>query len=1697
MDNVIYLYRESTDGNQSFPFPNAKDKEEGAIHEFTYTAQRMGSAPNVTCTFKHPRCLDDEWDSNIIIQLKNDYYYLKKTPTSSYDNTESVYKYELTFVSYMSILDNVYFFDVVTDDNGDYRPVTNGTSVPFFGTIYELAKRINMSLRYSKLQDVDKDGNVVGGFSVVVDPYEPQHKELFTTGYLITAEDKFLQNVIQESYNTYKIPYYYDGFTIHIGFGKSGDIITESDGSPFQYGKEHSLLSIKRQNTNNKVVNRISGVGSSDNIPYYYPNETERGDIEINIEGSALSYANIVTIKKNVFINKVASDDKVEFGAFRTLGDGYLYTQYYLPSGAFTTQEEHKDDNKTRFDTKVVCYKEEKKGTATYYHYKMMLCAEAINKGVFAFKMTTFSPPLNGDNGYFFGNMKAYIYDNVNSKKVKELPINFKSNVSEKTASITIGFLQAGKKEYVLLEWDDKNTEMSGIKFPVDDKTGRVCNTLYFIFMENENVSSYVWKSNRYVSSDIKDFGITLMTSVVDDMWKNPALYVGTAFSSVVTSYIYPQQNLMPSIYRESGGEERFYNAKNATEGLDDGYKDSEGNTIVFPNPYVEHKPSEHIEKFDDIKPTIVGITNSKGQRFDTFLDFAYDEDDSDETDSNGNYLHPYFFAKLPKYDGEFGFNLFDHAIDESEMTISMTSGTCGACSWVIGVEKNTQLNVVQVDENGNLIRDEKGNVVFGTAQDEQNNTQKNEVWIALKKDYETFKVLMPNAEHKYRPRIGDTFVILHIDLPKEYVLAAEKRLETKLLEYMRDNNEEQFSFSMGMSRIYLAENPSVLEKINENGMIDIMYNNKVYTLFISSYTYKISEKEALPEITLELKDSLTINSNAIENAVSKVEMNVINKINGINYAKKVADYYLNKEVDDYVNGTPTFYKGFISKGDARFGDFAQGTSGAGIYKDENGNWHIETDFINARKRLDATSVQIQEARHIGGELILTAANCKIDFVRNIMVGASMVYRCYFQKKDTLGNTISNKWVVGDQAYCKTFNLIDKTNVQDRYYWRLVVGVSQDTEENNEIITIGKETYNLVNFHWIDLSINDCDTNSVAPIAGDNVVQLGHREKSDGTTYTDRQNAIIISGAGEGSPYIREYTKINSFSLVGCLDTQLKPNANILSGKSKFVYYKDGKEKSLDDLNDELNKGVGDLNNKFATFESEITDAITTTTTDIEKVQETIGKLENGAVNMLLNSGFTGDYMTLSLDSSSSLTEDTKMFSPSLKYWECDKNHVSVEEYEYSQSGAKVNIEAGYSIAQTIPFQIHSGENYIFSFRGIGGDIYITIGGVTLGASMSNTWTRYINKFVAEQDTKIITIHATNTCSLCELQLEKGTIVSAWDISPLDNRTELARYEQLTYLQNILKSHTEIDGGIVSTGVVNSGLISMGNFNENGEMTSITAGLSGTYNTDNDPAFFAGGDMTKAISAVAAYMDNPNYEPTDEELRNMANVVITHGGRAILNDIILRGYVHALGGIFKGRVEASEGEFHGKVYADEGEFHGNVYAEAGVFNGTIKANSGSILNEDKQNLWSFDINIDSRDFTIKGPSKVTETNTKVAAAGAIQKEYVSIGKFVTQEYIEDGVVSICPKITMRSYGNYSVYSSIIDPYLGYRVAVVDTTSNPNKEIETILNAKLFKFGGDRVVFANILTKTDIDKNPDIYVKGTLYNDNGTLKIKES
>ena len=79
-------------------------------------------------------------------------------------------------------------------------------------------------------------------------------------------------------------------------------------------------------------------------------------------------------------------------------------------------------------------------------------------------------------------------------------------------------------------------------------------------------------------------------------------------------------------------------------------------------------------------------------------------------------------------------------------------------------------------------------------------------------------------------------------------------------------------------------------------------------------------------------------------------------------------------------------------------------------------------------------------------------------------------------------------------------------------------------------------------------------------------------------------------------------------------------------------------------------------------------------------------------------------------------------------------------------------------------------------------------------------------------------------------------------------------------------------------------------------MIEETGGMQGTWTSNDDPFLWGGGSLDKAIETVKKYKDNPSYQPTEDELKEMANFVVTHGGRAILNDMVLRGYVYALGG---------------------------------------------------------------------------------------------------------------------------------------------------------------------------------------------------------
>ena len=1503
MEKVLKLYKLKDGGWETFP----PSDEQIITSDFTYTAKRMGGAPSISCSIYHPSPLDDVFDESVYTEFNGEKFYLHRRPSATKSNGDVRYKYDLEFVSERVALDNVFFFDVVADKT--YKGATRSTTFSFSGDIHQFATRMNYSLEMSHLD-----------YRVYVDDG-------------ITSEDKhmsfdgqYFSEVLQEVYNAYNLPYYFKGKEIHIGpYDEEKQLTTV-----LEYGANNSLLSISKTNANHMVVNRITGVGSSDNLPYYYPNETPLGKVDVRaIETNAkLADDDCFKIVSPEKLKLVGLNEEVRFGKYEKDDfDGTPITSYITKetlSGKDITIPFSLGWKGTNEDY-IKCahpYSVDFIVPRSYtYHYHLIVTftTEQQQGGVLR---CYWKPNPNYMNLYdqvkTYGYFHFKLWDNLKvSQRYGDSLVKTDAHfVGDMDGYLNITFV--GQHDYPVelhIEFDFQKDLVNGTQVGGSDVG-------LFTFTNIELMSTdidkpYYWSTSKRTSTNLTDFGIGLTAKGYTIFNADKDAIVGDGCylaQSEKDGYITPQPNLMPPIYRENFFTDKdpyFYNAVNDTYYINP--NDTKEGKYEFPNPFVEGRPQEYIQNFDDIRPSIKGLLDSEGNAIDQFIDFAYDDGDNDGIDDNGELLHPYFYAKLPRFTQDNEFNLFDHAIESGEMTISMTSGNCGACSFKIAVDKESGKNTLQVDSNGNLLRDAKGNVVFGAPQDRQNDTINNNVWIALHKDVDTFPSLMPNNGDRNKPKAntvntkettdtkvvmnndGDTFVILNIDLPQAYIFAAEKRLEQELIKFMHSNNEDKFNFSVKMSRIYLAENPDVLREVNENSSVEVRYNNVVYPLYVSSFSYKMKEGDLLPEISIELADTLTITPNAIQQAVGDVKAQLLSAIDA-NSTVRQLNKFLRKDIDDTSLGCPTFERGLKSNSDANFGNFVENTRGAGIFSDANGNWHMETDYVRVRKKLSATTVEVEEAHHVGGTQMLTAASAVIDFV----IEKDNVYRCFFRKDDPQGNSITNKWKVGDQAYCKFFNIESAGEVSNRYYWRTVTATSLTTSEETQTFTIDGEVVMTSNYHFVDLSKNECSgEGDDAPLALDHIVQLGYRNDDD----PSRQNAIIMAGAGEGSPYIQQFVGINSFTLPEP-ETQIKPNENILSGTTRFKGV-GGKEKNLQDVGSTL-----------------------------DETKKQVENLEVG-VNLLRNTGFVGDYESISLNNQQNLDGNTNMFSPSLVYWVAE--NTTIQEYADSRSGYCAYMKSMAKLSQKLFFKTESDSNYILTFKArvdskySSSTLIIRVGGVQQNVTITADVLEYKVKLTPTLNTEVFSLTTILPIRLYELSLIKGTIPpSTWEASPLDNRKEQASYESLSYLKNLLQVPTIIDGGQIATGVVNTGLINMGHFDEEGNLERITAGMSGTYNNDDSVAFFGGGDLAQAIYTVQKYKANPNYEPTTDELANMSKVVITHGGRAILEDVIIRGYVYADGGRFRGTVEATDGTFNGKVTANEGRIGSLKITEHGL-----------------------------------------------------------------------------------------------------------------------------------------------------------------------
>lgn len=236
-----------------------------------------------------------------------------------------------------------------------------------------------------------------------------------------------------------------------------------------------------------------------------------------------------------------------------------------------------------------------------------------------------------------------------------------------------------------------------------------------------------------------------------------------------------------------------------------------------------------------------------------------------------------------------------------------------------------------------------------------------------------------------------------------------------------------------------------------------------------------------------------------------------------------VDDRFLSKLKADTAQELITFLKGITFGDSIQNIGFAKGFNGFGVWLDEKGRAHGQIDYLEVIGKAIFRSLQIDEYKHIGGNIVLSGANAVIEKVVPVSGG----WKCYLHTDDG-DKAITNDWEPGDQALCQTFNIKAGVyeNVSNRYYWRCVSAVAQKSATEKAYIVI-----------TADDAYRDKSTENDAPMAGDNVVLCGHNSLwdvangIDPTRNRNRMNVTMITTSKEEGGTIEVYRNIHDFSL--------------------------------------------------------------------------------------------------------------------------------------------------------------------------------------------------------------------------------------------------------------------------------------------------------------------------------------------------------------------------------------------------------------------------------------------------------------------------------------------------------------------------------------------------------------------------------------
>ena len=351
----------------------------------------------------------------------------------------------------------------------------------------------------------------------------------------------------------------------------------------------------------------------------------------------------------------------------------------------------------------------------------------------------------------------------------------------------------------------------------------------------------------------------------------------------------------------------------------------------------------------------------------------------------------------------------------------------------------------------------------------------------------------------KLVPKAGDHYILWNVRMPEEYYRKAEEELMAAVEKYNAEHWQDISVYKAPTDHVWMEENNAVLyvgrrvRLVSEKYFADKGYRQSRIT--------KITRKVNLPsQMDLEISDALQTGAlEKVNDSIGELKNYTKSRTEGaalpdvirswdstqptdnnLFSAKRSMQEFLSCKNNDTAQGLIRFMEGLKlgegdmgldAKGGAKLSDVVVdrvhdakstpadrvmvGAQGFDLYMGDDGKSHMYVDYLVARAKFFAASAEVRKVSYSGGTTIFSNAGSTIAKVTYVFDAAGervIAYKCYALADDGTTRTM-NWWHVGMMALCQTFNVkaVETEGLQNRYYWRMVIGVGQETLEDEKL----------------------------------------------------------------------------------------------------------------------------------------------------------------------------------------------------------------------------------------------------------------------------------------------------------------------------------------------------------------------------------------------------------------------------------------------------------------------------------------------------------------------------------------------------------------------------------------------------------------------------------------------------------------------